>query len=210
MNKPWSQTSYDEERFWFKGIDILFSTNMISVGVDIQRLKETIKQHSSWKTSINTHLTLVETAVKTGNLLYLSGVGPANKSDGTQYLGKVGSNLSIEEGYDAARLTGINLLARLKSELGDFDKVIRVVKLLGMVNSDSDFDQHPSIINGCSDLLVEVFGDKGRHARSAVGMSGLPNNIPVEMLEPEAAREVVLMPLEIIGCLLYTSPSPRD
>ncbi|MFL2761457.1 MAG: RidA family protein [Dehalococcoidia bacterium] len=120
-------------------------------------------------------------AVKTGNLLYLSGVGPANKSDGTQYLGKVGSNLSIEEGYDAARLTGINLLARLKSELGDFDKVIRVVKLLGMVNSDSDFDQHPSIINGCSDLLVEVFGDKGRHARSAVGMSGLPNNIPVEI-----------------------------
>ena len=120
-------------------------------------------------------------AVKTGNLLYLSGVGPANKSDGTQYLGKVGSNLSIEEGYDAARLTGVNLLARLKSELRDFDKVIRVVKLLGMVNSDPDFDQHPSIINGCSDLLVEVFGDKGRHARSAVGMSGLPNNIPVEI-----------------------------
>lgn len=120
-------------------------------------------------------------AVKTGNLLYLSGVGPANKSDGAQYLGKVGSDLSIEQGYDAARLTGINLLARLKSELGDFDKVTRVVKLLGMVNSDLDFDQHPSIINGCSDLLVEVFGDKGRHARSAVGMSGLPNNIPVEI-----------------------------
>ncbi len=120
-------------------------------------------------------------AVKTGCLLYLSGMGPANKPDGTQYLGKVGSDLSIEDGYDAARLTGINLLARLKSELGDFDKVTRIVKLLGMVNSDFDFDQHPSIINGCSDLLVEVFGDKGKHARSAVGMSGLPNNIPVEI-----------------------------
>ena len=112
---------------------------------------------------------------------YLSGWGPADKPDGTQYLGKVGSDLSIEDGYDAARLTGINLLARLKSELGDFDKVTRIVKLLGMVNSDFDFDQHPSIINGCSDLLVEVFGDKGKHARSAVGMSGLPNNIPVEI-----------------------------
>ena len=112
-------------------------------------------------------------AVKTGCLLYLSGMGPADKPDGTQYLGKVGSDLSIEDGYDAARL--------LKSELGDFDKVTRIVKLLGMVNSDFDFDQHPSIINGCSDLLVEVFGDKGKHARSAVGMSGLPNNIPVEI-----------------------------
>ncbi len=120
-------------------------------------------------------------AVRTGNLLFLSGVGPAAGPDGKVPAGKVGSDLTVEEGYEAARLVGINLLARLKAELGDLDRVTLVVKLLSMVNSSPDFTQPPAVANGCSDLLVEVFGEKGRHARSAVGMAALPNNIPVEI-----------------------------
>ena len=119
--------------------------------------------------------------VRTGNLLYLSGLGPASRTDGTTPSGKVGRDLTTEEGYEAARLTGINILARMKGELGDLDRVRRVVKLLGMVNSAPDFNQQPAVVNGCSDLLVEVFGEKGRHARSAVGMAALPNDIPVEI-----------------------------
>ena len=119
--------------------------------------------------------------VRTGNLVYLSGLGPASRADGTTPSGKVGSDLTIEEGYEAARLTGLNIISRMKGLVGDLDNVRRVVKLLGMVNCDPSFNQQPAVINGCSDLLVEVFGDKGRHARSAVGMAGLPNDIPVEI-----------------------------
>ena len=120
-------------------------------------------------------------AVRTGKLLFLSGLGPAAGADGKVPTGKVGSDLTVDEGYQAARLVGINILARLKGELGDLDKVGRVVKLLTMVNCAPDFTQPPAVANGCSDLLVEVFGEKGRHARSAVGMAALPNNIPVEI-----------------------------
>lgn len=120
-------------------------------------------------------------AVRTGNLLYLSGVGPAKRAGGTNFMGKVGSELTIEEGYEAARLVGLNLISRLKDEIEDLDRVVRIVKLLGMVNATEDFGDHPSVINGCSDLLVEVFGDKGKHARSAVGMQSLPFQIPVEI-----------------------------
>jgi enamine deaminase RidA (YjgF/YER057c/UK114 family) len=120
-------------------------------------------------------------AVKTGNLLFVAGLGPTLRPDGTAPRGKLGKDLNVEEGYEAARLVGLNLLARLKAELGDLDRVKRVVKLLSMVNSAPDFTQQPAVANGCSDLLVEVFGDKGRHARSAVGMSSLPDNIPVEI-----------------------------
>ena len=119
--------------------------------------------------------------VRTGDLLYLSGIGPAARADGTSPVGKVGSDLTAEQGYEAARLTGINIISRMKGELGDLDKVKRVVKMLGMVNSDPAFNRQPAVINGCSDLLVEVFGDKGRHARSAVGLAALPNDIPVEI-----------------------------
>ena len=119
--------------------------------------------------------------VRTGNLLYLSGVGPAARPDGTTPKGKVGNDLTQEEGYEAARLVGINILARLKAETGDLDKIERVVKLLGMVNATPDFSEHPAVINGCSDLMVEVFSDKGRHARSAVGFVSLPFHIPVEI-----------------------------
>ncbi len=119
-------------------------------------------------------------AVRTGNLLFLAGKGPG-RADGTYITGKLGQNLSIEEGREAARVTGINLLAVLKAELGDLKKVKRIVKVLGMVNADPAFTDHPKVINGFSDLMVEVFGDKGKHARSAVGMSSLPNNIAVEI-----------------------------
>ena len=119
--------------------------------------------------------------VRTGNLLFVAGLGPAARPDGTTPNGKVGKDLTQEEGYEAARLVGINLLARLKSSLGDLDRVSRIVKLLSMVNCAPEFTQQPAVANGCSDLLVEVFGERGRHARSAVGMSSLPNNIPVEI-----------------------------
>ena len=119
--------------------------------------------------------------VRTGNLIYLSGIGPAERADGTSPVGKVGRDLDVEEGYEAARLTGLNIISRMKGETGDLDKVKRVVKMLGMVNSEPSFNRQPAVINGCSDLLVEVFGEKGRHARSAVGMASLPNDIPVEI-----------------------------
>ena len=120
-------------------------------------------------------------AVRTGNLMFLSGVGPAPRPDGTTPVGKLGRDLTVEEGYEAAKLTALNILARLKAELGDLDRVKRIVKLLSMVNADPDFTQPPAVANGCSDLMVELFGDRGRHARSAVGMNSLPNNIPVEI-----------------------------
>lgn len=120
-------------------------------------------------------------AVRTGNLLFVAGLGPAARPDGTTPNGKVGKDLTQEEGYEAARLVGVNLLARLKSSLGDLDRVSRIVKLLSMVNCAPEFTQQPAVANGCSDLLVEVFGERGRHARSAVGMSSLPNDIPVEI-----------------------------
>ena len=118
--------------------------------------------------------------VQTGNLIFLSGKGPL-QADGTYITGKVGTSLSIEQGYAAARLTGINQLAVLKAMLGDLSRVKRVVKVLGMVNASADFADHPKVINGYSDLMVAVFGDKGKHARAAVGMGSLPSNIAVEI-----------------------------
>lgn len=120
-------------------------------------------------------------AVRTGNLVYLAGHGP-DKPDGSQVTGKMGTDdLSLEEGQEAARLTGISLLTSLKEEIGDLNRVKRVVKVLGMVNAASDFTDHSQVMNGFSDLMVEVFGEKGRHARASVGMSSLPGNIPVEI-----------------------------
>ena len=119
-------------------------------------------------------------SVRSGNLVFLSGHGPFNP-DGTLITGKVGSNLTLDQGYEAARRVAIGLLGSLKAEIGDLDKVKRVVKLLGMVNCASDFTDQPKVINGASDLIVEIFGDKGKHARSAVGMNALPMNIAVEI-----------------------------
>ena len=119
-------------------------------------------------------------AVGVGNLIYLSGKGPL-QADGTLITGKVGKQVSIEQGQAAARLTGLQLLAALKAEIGSLNKVKRIVKVLGMVNCDSNFTQHPLVINGFSDLMFEVFGERGKHARSAVGMGSLPGNISVEI-----------------------------
>lgn len=119
-------------------------------------------------------------AVYSGHHLYLSGHGPV-KNDGTLIFGRVGEDLNLEEGCYAARQVGLALLATLKNELGDLDKIKRVVKLLGFVNSTPDFLDQPKVINGTSDLFVEIFGDKGRHAPSALGTNVLPGNIPVEV-----------------------------
>jgi enamine deaminase RidA (YjgF/YER057c/UK114 family) len=116
-------------------------------------------------------------AVRTGNLLYLAGKGPI---DGDAR-GKVGADVSTEDAYQHARQVGLTLLAVMKQELGSLDKVKQIVKVLGMVNAAPDFGQQPAVINGCSDLFVEVLGDAGRHARSAVGMGSLPNQITVEI-----------------------------
>jgi len=119
-------------------------------------------------------------AVRAGNLLFLSGKGPA-AVDGLRPQGKLGREFTVEQGYKFARSVGLALLAVMKSELGSLDRVKRVVKVLGMVNAEPEFGDQPKVINGCSDLFVEVFGERGRHARSAVGMGSLPMGIPVEI-----------------------------
>jgi enamine deaminase RidA (YjgF/YER057c/UK114 family) len=119
-------------------------------------------------------------SVRSGNLVFLAGHGP-RRPDGTWVQGKLGRDMSIEEGYEAARLTTVNLLSSLKAEIGDLNKVKRIVKVHGMVNSDESFTDQPLVMNGCSDLLVKVFGERGRHARAAVGMVSLPFGIPVEI-----------------------------
>jgi enamine deaminase RidA (YjgF/YER057c/UK114 family) len=119
-------------------------------------------------------------AVRTGNLLYLAGHGPT-KADGSNILGKVGKELTTEQGYEAAKQTGVSILSTLKAELGDLNKVKRIVKVLGMVNCTENFTDQPKVINGFSDLMVAVFGEKGKHARSAVGMYALPLNMSVEI-----------------------------
>ena len=120
-------------------------------------------------------------AKRAGDLLFLSGRGPGKIS------GKVGETITVEDAYRHARTVGLFLIAVMKEELEDLDRVKSVVKLLGMVNAAPDFRDHPKVINGCSDLLIDVFGEKGRHARSAVGMGSLPNQIPIEI---EAIIEV--------------------
>ena len=115
--------------------------------------------------------------VQTGNLLFISGTGPGNETQ----RGKLGSTMSVDEGYAAAREVGLQILSTARDALGDLDRVTRVVKVLGMVNSTPDFEDHPKVINGCSDLFIEVFGEAGRHTRSAVGFVALPGQIPVEI-----------------------------
>ena len=115
-----------------------------------------------------------------GDLLYLSGQGP-KRPDGTYRPGRLGRDATIEEAYADAQLAGLQLLAVAKAALGELSRITAVVKLLGMVNAEPDFADHPKVINGCSDLLVNVLGEAGRHARSAVGMGSLPNAMTVEV-----------------------------
>jgi enamine deaminase RidA (YjgF/YER057c/UK114 family) len=119
-------------------------------------------------------------AVTVGTIVYLSGHGPSR--DGAfAFQGKVGADKTVEEGYQAAQLVMLNCLSSLKQEIGDLDRVERIVKLLGMVNCTEDFGHHPEVLNGASDLLVQLYGERGRHARSAVGMQSLPRGITVEI-----------------------------
>lgn len=115
-----------------------------------------------------------------GGLLFLSGVGP-RRPDGTSFTGKVGRDLTTEEAYVTARQCGLNLLANMRAALGTLDRVDTILKVLGMVNAVPDFQEQPKVINGCTDLFVEVFGENGRPARSAVGMGSLPGNIATEV-----------------------------
>ena len=119
-------------------------------------------------------------AVRSGNLIFLAGHGPT-RADGTNIIGKVGKDLTLEQGVEAARTTAISLISTLKAEVGDLNKVRRIVKVNGWVNCHSDFEEQPKVINGCSDLLVAVFGEKGKHARAALGTNALPSNIAVEI-----------------------------
>ena len=119
-------------------------------------------------------------AVRTNNLVFMAGKGPT-RPDGTRITGKVGIDLTVEEGYEAAQLAAKAQLSALKAEIGDLNKVVRIVKVLGMVNCSPEFENQPEVINGFSDMMVAIFGERGKHARAAVGMCSLPRNIAVEV-----------------------------
>jgi enamine deaminase RidA (YjgF/YER057c/UK114 family) len=157
-------------------LTIIFSVSLVQAQSPEQNLKSLGIELPKASTPLFNYVKFV----RTGNLIYLSGTGPG-KPDGTFITGKVGRDLSIEEGAAAAKLTGINLIATLQNAIGDLGKVTRIVKVFGMVNCTENFTDQPKVINGFSDLMVAVFGDKGRHARSAVGMFALPMNIAVEI-----------------------------
>ena len=142
----------------------------------------TLKAKSITLPTQSTPMANYVSAVRTGNLLYLSGHGPVRVEGKPSARGKLGKDLSTEDGYKVAREVGLSLLASTRTALGSLDKVKRVVKVLGMVNSAEGFQEQPKVINGFSDLMVEVFGETiGKHARSAVGMAELPGGIPVEI-----------------------------
>ncbi len=122
----------------------------------------------------------IQMATQSGNMIYLSGNGPISAS-GERIDGKVGTDLTTEQGYEAARLTAINHLSVLKEEIGDLNKVVRIVKVFGMVNCDASYTEHPKVINGYSEVMLEVFGERGKHSRSAVGMNSLPWNLACEI-----------------------------
>jgi enamine deaminase RidA (YjgF/YER057c/UK114 family) len=159
---------------------IIFSFCLLNVETTAQDAETNLKEKGIVLATPPAPVANYVNAVRVGNLLFLAGKGPT-RSDGSNITGKVGKDLSIQQGYDAARLTAINHLSVLKAELGSLNKVKRIVKVLGMVNCTEDFKDQPKVINGYSDLMVEIFGDKGKHARSAVGMYALPFGIAVEV-----------------------------
>ena len=140
----------------------------------------------NWEPKLPTPIANYVDAARLGNVVFLAGQGP-RKPDGKFFTGKVGGDVTLDEAYQHARLVGMGLLAAMRHELGSLDKVARVGRVFGMVNAAPDFMDHPKVINGCSDLFVQVFGDRGRHARCAVGMGSLPFNLTVEI---EAVIEV--------------------
>ena len=164
-----------------KKILFLLSINFILIAVShSQNAEARLKELKIELPAIGNPIANYVHVVRSGNLLFLSGKGPSN-AEGVFTTGKVGKDLTLEQGKEAARLTAINQLAVLKTELGNLNKIKRIIKVLGMVNCEADFKDHPKVINGFSDLMVEVFGEKGKHARSAVGMCSLPMNMAVEI-----------------------------
>lgn len=129
------------------------------------------------------------TACEWNGIVYVAGHGSADVETGEPVTGKVGVDLTVEQGYDAARLAGLWCLGTLQDHLGDLDRVERILKVTGFVNASPGFDEHPKVINGCSDLLVAIFGERGRHARSAVGMGSLPKDLAVEIEMIVAVRD---------------------
>jgi enamine deaminase RidA (YjgF/YER057c/UK114 family) len=163
-----------------KKIFLLFVCSFVVILTNAQDAEQKLKEKNIVLPTPGKPVANYVNVVRVGNLLYLAGKGPT-KPDGSNITGKVGKDLTIEQGYDAARLVAINHLAVLKAELGSLNKVKRIVKVLGMVNCTENFIDQPKVINGYSDLMVEIFGEKGKHARSAVGMYVLPMNIAVEV-----------------------------
>ena len=150
-----------------------------AVKINAQSPEEKLEKNGITLPEINSPVANFVHCVRIGNLLFLAGKGPQN--DGEYVKGKLGQELSVQEGYDAARLTGIIQLAVLKNEIGDLSKIKRIVKVNGYVNSSAEFSDHPKVINGFSDLMVAVFGEKGKHARTSVGVNSLPFNMAVEI-----------------------------
>jgi enamine deaminase RidA (YjgF/YER057c/UK114 family) len=156
---------------------------LLSMGFSVQaqgRYEEKLKELNITLPAATKPIANYVKAVRTGNLLFVAGHGPT-RSDGTNITGKVGKDLTMEEGIEAARVTTISILSTLKAELGTLDKIKRIVKVTGWVNCHSDFKDQPKIMNGCSDLLVSIFGENGKHARAALGANALPLNIAVEI-----------------------------
>lgn len=159
---------------------VLFSFHCLTVKSQVMDPEKQLQQMGIELGELKAPVANYVKAVQSGNLLFLSGHIP-DEVAGKKTRGKVGSTLSVDEAKEAARLTGIALLTTLKAYVGDLNKVKRIVKVFGMVNAEPSFTQHPVVINGCSDFLVAVFGEKGRHARSAVGMGSLPFDAAVEI-----------------------------
>jgi enamine deaminase RidA (YjgF/YER057c/UK114 family) len=159
---------------------LFISALVLSVALAAQDAETNLKEKGIVLRAPSSPVANYVNAVRTGNLLYLAGTGPL-KADNTYVTGKVGRELTTEEGYKAARLAAMSHLAVLKDELGSLNKVKRIVKVHGMVNCTEDFKDQSKVINGYSDLMVEIFGDKGKHARAAVGMVALPLNMAVEI-----------------------------
>lgn len=155
----------------------LLLTGFVSMA---QTPEEKLKEAGIRLPSISAPVANYVNVVRTGNLLFLSGKGPS-LPDGSYITGKLGQELTIQQGYDAARLTAINQLAVLKAELGELSKIKRIVKVLGLVNSTANFADQPKVINGFSDLMVLALGNKGKHARSAIGTNSLPFNMACEV-----------------------------
>jgi enamine deaminase RidA (YjgF/YER057c/UK114 family) len=163
-----------------KSVAIVFSMLLLAMTLSAQDAETNLKNTGIILEPPSAPVANYVNAVRVDNLLFLAGKGP-QKADKTYITGKVGKDLSVEEGYEAARLTAINHLAVLKHELGSLNKVKRIVKVHGMVNCTEDFIDQSKVMNGYSDLMVEIFGEKGKHARAAVGKYALPLNIAVEI-----------------------------